>query len=504
MVLPAQFVNVIVVGAGLSGLRAATEIHDAGLSYVVLEAMDRVGGKTLSVQASSNGTAVVDLGAAWINDSNQSEMYAMAKEFGFDLVVQRTEGLSISQDDKGQMSLVPYGMPANLTSEQLGELSTFAQEFIQSEFPAKIAITFTYTLVRALLGVDPEEKLASKLKPNTVQLSSAVKSITQAADHCIVRTQEGKVYVSKKVLLSLPTSLIPQIEFTPRLPEPKRILTQSTKLGYYSKTVLVYSEPWWRHANLSGVFSSTYGPISFTRDTCVPEMGQFSLTCFHTGETGRQWSKLDAKGRRKAVLDQFHSAFGTAVESIPAPINIIEKEWTKDPWAQGNPNPVMMPGLMTSAAGQSIRDRYGHVHFIGTETSYVWKGYMEGAVLSGIRGAKEVIAALQRNETTTQQPTSIAATLLRNETTTQRPNSIAATLQRNEKATSTMDQRPSSAAATPEYTGSSSSVAATPEPTGPYSAVASPEYTGTSSAVATPEFTKVVASGLDRRPLLAC
>lgn len=115
MVLPAQFVNVIVVGAGLSGLRAATEIHDAGLSYVVLEAMDRVGGKTLSVQASSNGTAVVDLGAAWINDSNQSEMYAMAKEFGFDLVVQRTEGQSISQDDKGQMSLIPYGMPANVS-----------------------------------------------------------------------------------------------------------------------------------------------------------------------------------------------------------------------------------------------------------------------------------------------------------------------------------------------------------------------------------------------------
>ncbi|KAM3496824.1 hypothetical protein MY10362_009805 [Beauveria mimosiformis] len=541
MVLPAQFVNVIVVGAGLSGLRAATDIHDAGLSYVVLEAMDRVGGKTLSVPASSNGTAVVDLGAAWINDSNQPEMYAMAQEFGFDLVVQRTEGQSISQDDKGQMSLIPYGMPANLTSEQASELFSFAQgiqryidrsdlenphlgqdavkldsmtalEFVQSEFPAKIVTTFTYTIVRALLGVEPDEwngpsepqlryqawspisaeparqpnfakKLASKLKPDTVQLSSAVKSITQAADHCIVRTQDNKVYVSKKVILSVPTSLIPQIEFTPPLPEPKRILTQSTKLGYYSKTVLVYSEPWWRNAGLSGVFSSNHGPISFTRDTCVPEMGQYSLTCFHIGETGRQWSKLNAQERRKAVMDQFHNAFGTAVESIPEPINVIEKEWTKDPWAQGNPNPVMMPGLMTSAAGQSIRDPYKHVHFIGTETSYVWKGYMEGAVLSGIRGAKEVIAALQRNETTTQRPTSIAATIQHNETATfdvgQRPSSAAATLQRNETATLNVDQRPSSA-------------------------VAAPGYTGSSSVVAAPEFTEVVNSGSDQRPALAC
>ncbi|KAK8147855.1 hypothetical protein G3M48_000918 [Beauveria asiatica] len=117
---------------------------------------------------------------------------------------------------------------------------------------------------------------------------------------------------------------------------------------------------------------------------------------------------------------------------------------------------------MTSAAGQSIRDHYKHVHFIGTETSYVWKGYMEGAVLSGIRGAKEVIAALQCNETTTQQPTSIAATL-----------------QHNETATSNVDQRPFSAAVTPEYTGPS-------------------------SIAATPKFTEVVTSGLDQRLVLAC
>ncbi|KAK8147856.1 hypothetical protein G3M48_000919 [Beauveria asiatica] len=231
-----------------------------------------------------------------------------------------------------------------LTSEQSSELLSFAQgmqrhidrsdlenphlgqdavkldsmtalEFVQREFPAKIATTFTYTLVRALLGVDPEEVSALYLVDF---IKSGTGLVNLSSD-----TKHGAQYLRNR--------LIPQIEFTPPLPEPKRILTQSTKLGYYSKTVLVYSEPWWRHAGLSGVFSSIYGPISFTRDTCVPEMDQFSLTCFHTGETGRQWSKLDAQGRREAVLDQFHNAFGTAVESIPEPINVIEKEWTKDP-----------------------------------------------------------------------------------------------------------------------------------------------------------------------------
>lgn len=110
--------QVVVVGAGLSGLRAARELHNAGLSYVVLEAMDRVGGKTLSVQASPGGKGVLDMGAAWINDTTQSEIYNLAKEFGFDLVEQRTGGTNLYKDDNGEVHCIPYGMPAkvNLSS----------------------------------------------------------------------------------------------------------------------------------------------------------------------------------------------------------------------------------------------------------------------------------------------------------------------------------------------------------------------------------------------------
>ena len=74
MVHPPAFMDVIIVGAGLNGLRAATEIHSAGLSYIFLEAENRVGGKTLSVLPSANNSARVELGSAWINGSNQSEM----------------------------------------------------------------------------------------------------------------------------------------------------------------------------------------------------------------------------------------------------------------------------------------------------------------------------------------------------------------------------------------------------------------------------------------------
>lgn len=117
MVLPAQILQVAVIGAGLSGLRAATELHNEGLSYVVLEAMNRVGGKTLSVSASSNSSALVELGAAWINDSNQSEIYSLADEFGFDLIKQRAEGSSLFQDAAGTVSQIAFGLPADVRFE---------------------------------------------------------------------------------------------------------------------------------------------------------------------------------------------------------------------------------------------------------------------------------------------------------------------------------------------------------------------------------------------------
>lgn len=105
-------VDVIVVGAGLSGLRAAVEIHRQGISCVVLEALNRVGGKTLSVDPlpeAEGRDGKVDLGAAWINDTSQSEMYSLARRFDFDLIKQHVSGTYLRQKSDETVVSYPWG-----------------------------------------------------------------------------------------------------------------------------------------------------------------------------------------------------------------------------------------------------------------------------------------------------------------------------------------------------------------------------------------------------------
>ena len=64
---PGSDFDVIVVGAGISGLAAAKEIQDAGKSVVILEARDRIGGRITSVPLQTVPGGVVDIGAAWIH-----------------------------------------------------------------------------------------------------------------------------------------------------------------------------------------------------------------------------------------------------------------------------------------------------------------------------------------------------------------------------------------------------------------------------------------------------
>lgn len=128
--------DVVVVGAGLSGLQAAYSAQQAGLSVAVVEARNRVGGKVWSVPlASKRGMA--DLGAAWVNDTLQRRIWAYVEKFGLHVVKQRLEGKAVMQRENRERIVFPYGITPEVSSmllrlEHMGYMKVLTQSSLDS------------------------------------------------------------------------------------------------------------------------------------------------------------------------------------------------------------------------------------------------------------------------------------------------------------------------------------------------------------------------------------
>ncbi|TDZ30975.1 putative flavin-containing monoamine oxidase A [Colletotrichum spinosum] len=102
--------DVIVVGGGFSGIMAAYNLTQAGHKTLVLEARDRIGGRSWSRALRSNPDAVVEMGATWINRTSQTVSYALCEEFGLEMAEQYEKGDIVDQDPLGNITRGPNGV----------------------------------------------------------------------------------------------------------------------------------------------------------------------------------------------------------------------------------------------------------------------------------------------------------------------------------------------------------------------------------------------------------
>ncbi len=222
-----------------------------------------------------------------------------------------------------------------------------------------------------------------------VVLRSPVKKIVQGRSS--VRVESSRLIVkAKRVIVAIPPVFVGQIDFSPDLPADRAALNARVPQGTLLKVAAVYDAPFWRSKGLTGQALSLSGPVSATFDDSPPDGAPGVVFGFIGGDDARGFRRQSPAARRAAVLEQFATFFGPEAR---APRDYFETDWPGERFSRGGPVGILGPGTLT-AYGPALRQPVRRVHWAGTETAIYWNGYMDGAVSSGERAAREVMDAL--------------------------------------------------------------------------------------------------------------
>jgi monoamine oxidase len=222
-----------------------------------------------------------------------------------------------------------------------------------------------------------------------VVLGAPARTIDHDATGVTVTTDRG-VWRGKLAVVAVPPALAGRIRYSPLLPARRDALTQRMAMGATTKCMAFYERPFWRDRGLSGEVACTGGPLTVVFDNSPEDASRGVLLGFAVGRPARELSARPAAERKRAVVDAFARFFGPEAAS---PIDYVEQDWSAEAWTRGCPTGTLPPSALTQF-GPALREPVGRIHWAGTETAIEYCGYMEGAVESGERVAKEIGARL--------------------------------------------------------------------------------------------------------------
>jgi monoamine oxidase len=445
--------DVVVVGAGLAGLTAAREVEAQGATALVLEARDRVGGRTLNEPIGDG--KVVEVGGQWIGPG-QDRMAGLAREMGVDTFPTHSTGANVIEfhgrlkryrgtiprisplvlADIAQARLkidrlaktipleAPWTAPnaARLDSQTFWSwmrrnvytaggraLIELSIEAVWAAEPADVSLLhvlfYTHSAGRFDLLLDTAGgaqqdrfvggsqlvsiRLAERLGDDTVRLNAPVRRIEHEDDRVTVHA-DGVTARGRRVIVALPPPLTSRIAYDPPLPGHRDQLTQRMPQGSVIKCMAIYDEPFWRADGLSGQATSDTGPAKIVFDNSPPDGSPGVLLGFLEAERARTLGRLPADERRRTVVEGLARLFGPRAAR---PDRFVERSWAEEEWTRGCYGCYMTPGGWTNF-GDALRAPIGPIHWAGAETATVWNGYMDGAVGSGERAAREALATV--------------------------------------------------------------------------------------------------------------
>ncbi|MBK8906201.1 MAG: FAD-dependent oxidoreductase [Anaerolineaceae bacterium] len=433
--------KILVIGAGMAGIMATRTLHDAGYDVTVLEARDRLGGRT---HTDSSLGSTVDLGAAWIHGPDGNPLTPLAEQLGVGMGY--TDFLNRS--GTAVQAYSHDGTPLNMAEYTRGQLLADAavlnakasilyqpptndarslKDWVEHGLPQPATMTpdeqrgFHYwSVIRAEYNDNADwdlidwplsgryvklpggdlllhgggfkvliDHLAAGLD---VRLGTAVTHITITPGQVQVQTNRG-TFSASRVILTLPLGVLKsgQIQFDPPLPDAKQQAIQRIGFGNYEKLALRFDKFYWPQDKQRFNYLSEGKPSLFNAWLNTGfYTGQPIITAYHAGRRAREINRWGDGVFLEGALAVMQRLFGDKFGPIPTPQAYVRSNWQNDPLANGS--------YSFDQVGQRPDDRQTlaepinqQLFFAGEATHPHFYATVHGAYETGVRAAREVI-----------------------------------------------------------------------------------------------------------------
>lgn len=417
--------SVVVIGAGVSGLTAAHDLAAAGCDVVVLEARDRIGGRTWTHEI---GGAPVDLGGSWIHGPAGNPLAEFVAAAGMRWRNDGMWGTGLALYDG-------HGRPSR--HDELATLVAALSDFDPAEAAAHLAPEATFTdaaewYVRDR-DLEPEhaavaryaiewlegalnvgglptdvsvagvasyvlhgggnvvveggyrtvvEHLAAGID---VRLSTPVTAVDHGADGCVVHTATGEL-AADHVVVTVPLTVLQRrdIRFTPAIPD-HEAAADRLAMAHLEKVVLRFEQPVWPRHQRRATFLT--GDHRFTSWVDMSRhAGAPTLVGFHNPFATPGMVEVPAERRGELALEVLRRTW----PDLPDPVAVHVTDWTSDPLALGSYSFVPVGGspddMRRLATSPSAR-----LHVAGEHSVPEYFGTVHGAFVSGRRAATAVL-----------------------------------------------------------------------------------------------------------------
>lgn len=442
--------KVIVAGGGLAGLTAARALAHARASVTIVDGRDRLGGRVHTVPLEDGQQG--ELGGEFI-DVDQDEIRKLCDELGVPLVRVLRAGFTHRYRGDDGASHVSRTRPwsefealvepllrrykaarGNPESAAVREIATWSLRGWLRERDATAAQHSMADALRGFFLADPDEmsvlplieQLAEGGSPAQVEmyrveggthrlvdaiardadarvlLQHRVTAFAQAADRVVVTAVDAGGHQQQleadAAAVTFPAATLADVAFSPALPEEQWRAICSLRYGCATKVVVQSTRDPFRgkarafatDTALGAFWDSTEGQIPRSKSQLqIPNSklqipNHFVLTFLAGGSASRTLRARAERGPHAVLSDLCWLGMAGA------PVDAMRTAtWEDDPFARGG-YAYLDPGFDPSWRAQLSR-RAGRLVFAGEHTSEEWQGYMNGAVESGLRAAREIL-----------------------------------------------------------------------------------------------------------------